>query len=76
MVGGIEERGINISQIYELISPMDKDPGNCELFERILGSDNVVGLMEKRGYQWTVEFMKRINSAHPFHNNPSVHPKL
>lgn len=68
-----EQRGINVSEIYELIDPLSKDPGNCELFEQILLSDRVVGLMRGKSYIWTVEFMMRINNAHPIHNNPSVH---
>lgn len=66
-----EAEPINLSQIYELISPMDRDPGDCQLFEQILASNEPN--MKELGWRWTREFMIRLGNAHPIHNNPSVH---
>lgn len=70
---GAENGAINVGEIQDFVEPMRQNPSSCVLFNQILYSDKIVNMMQKHGVFWTREFMIRLNSAHPTHDNPLVH---
>lgn len=73
-VGEIGQK-INLTEIYKIIKPMDKNPSSCETYERILSSQKVLSLVEKNGFRWAVALIERMNSAHTSHDNFDLHNK-
>ena len=73
----VGERGqnINLSEIYKIIEPMDKNPSSCETYEKILSSKKVLKLVEKNGFRWAVALAERMSSAHTSHDNFNLHNK-
>lgn len=73
-IGKINEV-INLTEIYEIIEPMDQNPSSCKTYEEILSSKKVLKLVEKNGFRWAEALIHRINSVHTSHDNFDLHNK-
>lgn len=73
-IGKINEV-INLTEIYEIIEPMDKNPSSCETYEEILSSNKVLKLVKKNSFRWAEALINRMNSAHTSHDNFDLHNK-